>query len=474
MIAVIAAVFLASGCASSGESPFFDRKSPFRVIDVVPPPDAAGVPVDVVVEAELGGEVDADDIESSFHLFGPGDAEVSATVTYANRVARLDPAAVLEPGTTYRAVLDAGIADEEGRPLQDAASWSFTTRTLPAGTGVVARVPLPDRSDVPLNFDVRIAFTEPLDETSIPVANALVVVQTNGAGFYEKMNGVQFYDPASRSLVFRPQTDAIDGMRINVSVTAALRDVYGRAVGAIAGWSFDTRNGIDIARPVADSEPIPAATPVETGGVLVALPADASDADWSDDEMLFELLVARERLSLPPGNGTDPGCDDPFDPMTFRAAEVGPAMTIRLDALDYGRWTMIMEVEDGSGRRSVAADPVTVLVSAGEVRFDAIAPILEEKCALAGCHDAQGAAGGLDLSGTAQSIKDAQSTFLEDGLFLKQVEPFCLERSYLFRKITPGYVIEGELMPPDHVDVNALSREEIRTIRAWIEQGAQD
>lgn len=469
MIAVIVAVLVASACQSSGQSPFFDRQSPFRVIDVVPPPGATGVPVDIVVEAELGGDVDAEDVESSFRLLAPGDVEVPATVTYQNRVARLDPVAVLEAGVTYRAVLDAEIADADGRPLQEGASWSFTTRTLPAATGIAARVPLAGRNDVPLNFDVRLAFTEPLDETSIPVANALVVVQTNGAGFYEKMNGTQSYDPASRSLVFRPQTDATDGMQIHVTVSPALRDVYGRSLGAIAGWVFDTRNGTDIARPVADDEPVAAATPVETGGVLVALPATATDADWSDDELLFELLVARERLSLPPGI-----CDDPFDPRTFRAAEVGSATTIRLDGLDYGRWSMIMEVEDGAGRRSIAADPVTVLVSAGEVRFDQVGPILEEKCSLAGCHDAQGAAGGLDLSGGPQAIKSAQSSFLEDGLFLKQVEPFCLERSYLFRKITPGYVIEGELMPPDHVDVNALSRAEIRLIRAWIEQGAQD
>ncbi len=111
------AVLLVSACRPSDESPFFERESPFRVIDVVPPPDATGVPVDVVVEAEFGGEVDPSDVEAGFRLLGPGDVAVPAVVTYAARVARLDPVAVLEAGVIYRAVVDAGIADEDGRPL---------------------------------------------------------------------------------------------------------------------------------------------------------------------------------------------------------------------------------------------------------------------------------------------------------------------------------------------------------------------
>lgn len=66
----------------------------------------------------------ADSVATRFRLEPP----VAGRVVWAGEVMQFMPAAPLEPGTTYTALLDAGALSTKGRELRDPVSWSFTVR----------------------------------------------------------------------------------------------------------------------------------------------------------------------------------------------------------------------------------------------------------------------------------------------------------------------------------------------------------
>ena len=106
---------------------------------------------------------------------------------------------------------------------------------------------------------------------------------------------------------------------------------------------------------------------------------------------------------------------------------------------------------------------------AGSVSFEKdVMPILNNYCVM--CHLPGGAQGGLSLYPDAWSelvgIPSKQSP-------LAQVEPGSPDKSYFYIKlIDSGESVggSGQLMP---IQQQALSPEQIETIRLWIEQGAQ-
>lgn len=448
-----AALLALAGCSASGESPFFDRGSPYRVVDTVPRNAETGVPVDLVVEAEFGGEIDGAILPTAFRLLDTAGNAVPGTVSYADRVARFDPQPLLSAGASYRAVVE-GLSDELGRPV-DSASWIFTTRGLPASPIAIAKVPADGRNAVPTDFLVRIAFNVPLDPLTVS-AGSLIVEQGGGGA----ISGQTRYDEATRALVFEPIAAAPNNTQIQVTVSQSIRDIYGRTPAGIDAWTFGTGNAADGGVPSLDAPPTPVETPA--GEALVQLPGATDPGnDWPAGEIVFDAIVSRQDGSV---------CGDPFDPATFRAARIGNGDPLALGPLEYGGWQIVLEAEDGSGRRSGATAPVAFTMAAGLVRFDRIAPILEERCALAGCHDSAQAPGRVDLTQGAAALTSAISSFQN----MKQVEPFCLQNSYLYRKIRTDYEIAGEIMPPPGVDVNALSRADVDLIRRWIEQGAQE
>ncbi len=72
---------------------------------------------------------------STFYLKTSGGTTVAATVSYANRVATLDPSSDLSPSTSYTAYLTSSIEDYTGHSLSS-ESWSFMTRSAAAASRI--------------------------------------------------------------------------------------------------------------------------------------------------------------------------------------------------------------------------------------------------------------------------------------------------------------------------------------------------
>jgi hypothetical protein len=116
--------------------------------------------------------------------------------------------------------------------------------------------------------------------------------------------------------------------------------------------------------------------------------------------------------------------------------------------------------------------------SAGESSavLPCIAPLIAEKCATSGCHDAETREHGMDLS-TGDSIYG--SWVNHNGLshcrntLEPRVVPGDPEASYVYRKVTGDLECSGSLsqaMPPPPLD--PLTTEEVALLAAWIRGGA--
>ena len=102
------------------------------VTSTTPASGATGVAANVSPTASFSEEMDPSTLTAtSFTLIRQGTSTaVSASVSYANQVATLDPAASLDPGATYTATVkggSSGARDTGGTPLASDVGWTFTT-----------------------------------------------------------------------------------------------------------------------------------------------------------------------------------------------------------------------------------------------------------------------------------------------------------------------------------------------------------
>lgn len=107
-----------------------------QVTAQVPTDGASGVPVNQVVSATFNKDMNPATITSAtFYIQKSGGSPLAALVAYSagTRTATLDPAADLEPGTTYEARLTTTIQAANGAPLAATVVWTFTT--APADDG---------------------------------------------------------------------------------------------------------------------------------------------------------------------------------------------------------------------------------------------------------------------------------------------------------------------------------------------------
>lgn len=451
---VSAAVIAVScaACSAPGDSPFFERLSPVGILDTTPAADAVDVAIDTDLEIEFGGDVrNAQAIEDAFTLVAlPAETPVvGLVVSYDDRLARivLPNGVDLELGSRYRASLT-GLLDVRGRPLEP-YQWEFTVVDPPA-PALVAMLPTP-ASTSPGNFVVRAIFNVPLDPALLG-ANPLRV---NAGG----VGGSASYDPSSNTLTFHPNATANGGMSVTFDL-AGVVDVYGRQF-VPSGWAFTANDAIvDASRPTLAGN----VTASETSAGTITVTYDpAIDDQWSGTGIRYEALLTKLKPPAPAG------CLDPFEPESIRAAVYGTTPSgIAISGLSGGSWSVLLDAEDGSGRRSLASTGGTVTLTQGAATFvTAIQPVLEERCALSGCHVGNDPPGYVDYTDTRDEIVSHES---QTGLAL--VTPYCLQQSYLWHKLAPGFEIDGQSMPPLSVEASALSRRDRELFRRWIvEQG---
>ncbi len=175
---------------------------------------------------------------ATFLVTGPGGA-VGGIVTYdaANKQATFTPAAALDPSNVYTADLTAGIKDLSNNPLIP-YTWSFTTGpadvTPPA---VIGRMPGVDATDVALNANIVVTFSESLKPATV-IAGNFSLTGPYGAVPWDSVA----YDMTTSRLTLNPKGLLLPETVYTFTIAPAVTDWAGLAVvPADRSWSFTTQ-----------------------------------------------------------------------------------------------------------------------------------------------------------------------------------------------------------------------------------------
>jgi hypothetical protein len=206
------------------------------VTGTTPASGATGVSPGTAVTATFSTALDATTVSGqSFTLADAGGTAVAAHVTYdaSAHQARLVPDAPLAESTTYTAQLTTAIHADDGTPLPDAVSWSFTTAAAGPPT-VTAVSPVDGATQVSTSATVRATFSTAMDGASID-GSSFALSGPAGA-----VAATVSYDAASRTATLTPTGGLAGSTTYTATVGTGARSSGGTALADPVSWSFTT------------------------------------------------------------------------------------------------------------------------------------------------------------------------------------------------------------------------------------------
>ena len=220
---IVIAVLLLAGCGGSGPTP-----DPAPTL-------ASSAPADGTTGVAVGTDIVLTFSEAMNRASVEGALSISPSVTCTfswspnDRVLTCDPNAGLAAGTSYTVTVGTGAQDAGGTALSAAATVGFETASV-AGPNVVATDPVNGEAGVALNQNVRVTFSEAMDQASTEPALSL----TPGATCDVTWN------PASTDLTCDPQADLQASTQYTLTVAGSAESQGGVALGTPFTSTFTT------------------------------------------------------------------------------------------------------------------------------------------------------------------------------------------------------------------------------------------
>jgi len=239
------------------------------VVSETPFSGATGVPLNAVITLQTNEPIDPGTVNKNTFLIddnttGQGVAGSYSVSTDGQTISFL-PNAPLAVSRSFSVIFSfGGITDLSGNPLGCAVlcNFSFTTGTVANTTGpsVVRVSPANGLTGVPINAQVVIQFSEPVDELTINQ------VTLSGGGGTVTVSGA--LSNANQTLTLVPVVPLNTGTNYTVSVTG-VQDLSGNALTAPSTTTFTTGAGADLTPPtVTMVSPANGATGVPTNSVI--------------------------------------------------------------------------------------------------------------------------------------------------------------------------------------------------------------
>jgi len=234
------------------------------VVSTVPASLAAGVSISTKVTATFSEAMNASTINSTnFTLTPAGGAAVSATVTYANDAAVLDPTSALQGSTVYTATVTNSVKDVAGTPMTNNYSWTFTTAAIDIAPTVISTVPVASATHVLANTTVSVTFSEAMNSATINTSTFSLAAPGNSG-----VTATVSYANDVATLV--PTSPLTGGTTYTATVTTGVKDVAGTPLANTYTWSFTT-----------DSPPTVVSN-IPLAGAIAVLPNTAVSATFSE------------------------------------------------------------------------------------------------------------------------------------------------------------------------------------------------
>ncbi len=220
-----------------------------RMARTQPAPDATGLPLNGVVELELNEPLNPATVTSSSVLLIEDTATQAAvpaalSLEQGGRRIRVQPLALLNADTPYRAVVTASVRDLDGQSLSSAFNLRFRTggEADTAPPAVLAISPPNGQSGVGLNAQVQVVFDEPVDPLSVDGQTILLTDGTAAA-----VPCTMSFSDGNRMVSIVPHAPLMAAKAYSVQVSGVL-DPAGNPV-APASAGFTTGTEPDFGRP---------------------------------------------------------------------------------------------------------------------------------------------------------------------------------------------------------------------------------
>ncbi|MGB6432056.1 MAG: Ig-like domain-containing protein [Candidatus Acidiferrales bacterium] len=325
ILAILTAAF-AAGCGAE-QAPGF---APPAVVAVSPLNGATHVPITQVIGATFNEPMDPATINTStFTLTGPGGVAVNGVVAFSQTTATFTPTLPLSPVTPYNAMITLGALDPNGRKLAAAYPWTFTTSTIPT---VVATIPLPGATNVPLNLHLLATFSESMNPATItaPGTFTLKLAGVGGA----MVPGTVAYIAGANSATFAPTANLLPNTVYTAEIDTGAQSAYGNNLSSNRIWSFTTGTTVDATAPtVLVTAPVSGAAAVPTNQIITAAFSEAMDPATITAPGTFTVAVFGGGANVP-GTVGYAGTTATFTPTTPLAPNSHFTATITVAAKD--------------------------------------------------------------------------------------------------------------------------------------------
>jgi methionine-rich copper-binding protein CopC len=236
--------------------------TPPTVITVNPANNSTNVATNATVSVTFSEPMNAAMITTAtFNLRNTAtSALVAGAVSYnpASNVATFTPGGPLADGTNYTVTVTTGVQDASGNALASDFTSNFATAPAADVTPptVVARTPANVATNVGVNTDITVTFSEPMDATTI---NSTNITLTPTAGGPAVTTAVTCNSPCTTATL-DPTADLASSTSYTITVTTGVKDVAGNALATNSTSTFTTA---DVIPPtVVSRTPSDAATSV--------------------------------------------------------------------------------------------------------------------------------------------------------------------------------------------------------------------
>ncbi|MGC1107787.1 MAG: Ig-like domain-containing protein [Candidatus Acidiferrales bacterium] len=246
---------------------FSTASQPF-VTSTNPANTAAQVPINQKIVATFSEPMSAATIiaPGTFTVAAGGSA-VPGTVTYdpASDTAIFTPTANLAGSTLFTAKITTAAQNPSSKALASDYIWGFTTGALANATAptVLLTDPVATATNVPLNQEIAVTFSEAMDPATISATGTFTVATTVGA---TPITGTVTYDAPSNTAVFTPTANLAASTQFTATISNAAKDLDGNALktGNVPNpWTFTTGTALDTTAPtVTLTYPVDGATAV--------------------------------------------------------------------------------------------------------------------------------------------------------------------------------------------------------------------
>jgi hypothetical protein len=208
------------------------------VESVSPSSGANNVSLNAVLTATFDEEVVLSSLNSSTFTLDGNSSSLNGSVTYsaATKTVTFTPDALFAANTLYTATLTTDIEDLAGFQLAADYSWSFETGAGPDNTppALTSTSPDADENDVPVDTNIQITFSEPMDALSLHASSFVV---EDGVG--NNIEGdISLSGPTS--FIFNPSSNLSYDTLYQATVTADVMDSAGNNLVSDYIWSFTT------------------------------------------------------------------------------------------------------------------------------------------------------------------------------------------------------------------------------------------